>query len=143
MKKIINGSLYNTETARNLSSWANGLTPNDFGYCSETLYRTKSGKYFIHGEGGPQSTYGEWHGNTGGWGEEIRPYTPSEAREWAEEKLTADEYAELFGEPEEASDTREILNISIPADLKAKLERMRSETNKSISQIIADLVADL
>ena len=50
MKKVINSTLYNTETARKLGNWDNGRY-GSFGYCKETLYRTKSGKYFIHGEG--------------------------------------------------------------------------------------------
>ncbi|HCA29954.1 MAG TPA: hypothetical protein DEP23_10485 [Ruminococcaceae bacterium] len=140
MKKIIDGALYNTDTAKLLGKWDNGYQRNDFSFCTESLYRTKSGKYFIHGEGHGNSRYGVWHGNSGGWGKEIRPYTPTEAREWAEKNLTADEYSEIFGEPEEASDGRKVLNISVPAALKRRLERMREETGKSISKIIEEMV---
>lgn len=143
MKKVINGALYNTETAQELGNIEPaGYNRSDFSYFCETLYRTKSGKYFLHGEGHGNSRYGEWHGNTGGWGEQIRPYTPEEARAWAEKHLTAEEYAGAFGEPEEASDTKTILNISISAELKAKLIRMREETGMSISQIIEDKFAE-
>ena len=139
MKKVINGALYNTDTAQVLACVEpNGSNVRDFSYFRETLYRTKSGKYFLHGEGHGNSRYGEWHGNTRGWGEQIRPYTPEEARKWAEENLEADEYAQIFGEPEEASGTKTPLNISVSAELKAKLIKMREETGKSISQIIED-----
>lgn len=138
MKKVINGALYNTETAKRIGWWENGLMPNDFGYACEALYKTKAGKYFLHGEGGGNSQYGVWHGNSGGWGEEIRPYTPREACEWAEEHLDADEYAAEFGEPEEAADNRVTLNLTVPAEIKAKLEKLRSETGKSISQLVAE-----
>ena len=30
MKKIINGILYNTETAKELAEWSNGLSSSDF-----------------------------------------------------------------------------------------------------------------
>ena len=139
MKKVINGSLYNTETALELGYVEPaGYNRNDFSYFRETLYRTKSGKYFLHGEGHGNSRYGEWRGNTGGWGEQIRPYTPEEARQWAEDNLTADEYSKAFGEPEEASDTKVPLNLSVSAEFKSLLMRLREETGKSISQIIEE-----
>lgn len=138
MKKIIDGAVYNTETAKELGSLHNGS--RGFAWSKETLYRTKSGKYFLHGEGGPQTQYGDWHGNTGSDGERIRPMSPQEARQWAEEKLEADEYAALFGEPDEAADGREALNLTVPAEIKRKLLEMRERTGKSISQIIVELV---
>ena len=64
---------------------------------------TKSGKYFIHGSGGPMSTYAVHHGNNTSGSEQIRPLTAEEARQWAKEKLSADEYSKEFGEPDEAA----------------------------------------
>ena len=143
MKKVINGALYNTDTAKKLGSIESTvLNKSDFCYFKETLYRTKSGKYFLHGVGNKNSKYGEWIENTGYWGEQILPLTPEEARKWAEENLEADEYAQIFGEPEEASGTKTPLNISVSAELKAKLIKMREETGKSISQIIEDKFAE-
>ena len=143
MKKVINGALYNTGTAQELGCIEPaGYDYNNFNYFKETLYRTKSGKYFLHGEGHGNSRYGEWHGNIGGWGEQIRPYTPEEAMEWAEENLTADEYEEAFGEPEEASDTKSPLNITVSAEFRSLLQKMKEDTGKSISQIIEDKFMD-
>jgi len=52
MKKIIKGSLYNTDTAKFLGCIEPaGQNTNDLNFFRETLYRTKSGKYFLHGEG--------------------------------------------------------------------------------------------
>ena len=101
MKKIINGKMYNTETATeiNFNQYSNRT---DFSFWCETLYQKKTGEYFLHGEGGAQSKYGrkcgqnEWCG-----GETIIPMTESEAKQWAEDNLTADEYIAAFGEPEE------------------------------------------
>jgi hypothetical protein len=139
MKKVINGALYNTETAKFIGGWEpNGHDTRNFEYFCESLYRTKAGKYFIHGEGHGNSRYGVWHGNSGGWGEQIRPMTPQEAREWAEEHLDADEYTAEFGEPEEAADGREALNLPGPAAGQAKREAMQRETGKSKSQIVAE-----
>lgn len=68
----------------------------------ETLYRTKRGKYFLHGIGGANTKY--WHQYSGGGcgGEEIIPLSEAEAREWCEENLSGDAYIRIWGEPEEA-----------------------------------------
>ena len=50
MKKIIKGKVYDTDTARELASWANGGNWRDFSHLEETLYRKKTGEYFLHGE---------------------------------------------------------------------------------------------
>ena len=45
MKKIINGKTYNTETAKEISEWSEGVY-RDFTYIGETLYRKRTGEYF-------------------------------------------------------------------------------------------------
>jgi len=102
MKKIIDGKMYDTETAKNIGEYWNGIPMNDFGHASTTLYRTKNGTYFLYGEGGPQTEYAECHGNTFSDGELIRPFSEKTAKAWAEEKLDAEEYIKAFGEVEEA-----------------------------------------
>lgn len=102
MKQIINGKKYNTETAKEVGRWSNNCSYRDFNYCEETLYRKKTGEYFLYGMGGAMSKYSQSCGqNTWSSGEEINPMTESEARDWAEKYLTADEYEEIFGEVEE------------------------------------------
>ena len=143
MKKIIEGRQYNTETARLLGKGYSKYPRNDFNFWQEALYLTKSGAYFIHGEGGPASRYSVSSGNNS-WsgGEKILPLSPSDARDWAEELLDAEEYAKIFGEPDEASDEREVLNVSISANLKFKIDREREETGKTLSQIVEEILAE-
>lgn len=100
MKKIINGKLYNTETARLIGHYNNGYYSSDFNYCAEELYQKKNGEYFLYGCGGALSAYGEHRGNEMCWGDCIMPMTAKEARSWAEEYLPADKYMELFGAEE-------------------------------------------
>ena len=96
MKKILGGKKYNTETAHRVGECWNG------GTCSETLYRKRTGEYFLYGEGGPMSKYSVSYGdNEWGYGQEIQPLTVDEAKEWAEEHLDADEYEQEFGVVEE------------------------------------------
>lgn len=102
MKKIISGKMYNTETAKKVVAWDNGYACGDFSHYEETLYKKKTGEYFLYGEGGPSSKYArpcgmnEWCG-----GDEFIPLSENEAREWMEKKADADDYIEEFGEVEE------------------------------------------
>ena len=59
MKKIINGKLYDTDTAKEMGTGCASCSPRDFHYYSETLYRKRTGEYFLYGEGGPASRYAE------------------------------------------------------------------------------------
>lgn len=101
MKKIINGKMYNTETAEIIASWDNGLCGNDFNACSETMYRKKTGEFFLHGEGGANTIYSEQNGDWRSGSSVIIPYTEEEARTWLEEKGDADTYEAIFGQVEE------------------------------------------
>lgn len=84
MKQVIDGKMYNTDTAEEIGSWSNHLG-GDFRSCSETLYRTKKGNYFVHGEGGAMSKYAEQCGDGMGGGSAIIPMDKDEAFEWAQQ----------------------------------------------------------
>jgi hypothetical protein len=139
MKKIINGAKYDTQTAKLLGSWKNNYSYSDFNHCEETLYRTKSGKYFLRGEGGPMSRYAESAGNNS-WtgGSRIEPMSRAAAMEWAEEKLDGDEYEEIFGEVTE--DGKEPLNLTVSPALKAKLWEQAEGRKISISALVEELL---
>ena len=98
MRKIINGKKYDTETAKELGDYWNGLGGNDFRKFYETLYQKKTGEYFLYGEGGPASKYAEHCSGGLTDGKSIIPMTESEAMKWAEEHLDCDEYEASFGE---------------------------------------------
>lgn len=135
MKKIINHVRYNTDTAKKLGSWQID-TESDLDRCEEALYRTKSGKFFIHGTGGPRTRYASPRGD-GGWcsGEAIVPIGEDAARQWAEKKLPADEYEMVFGEVSE--DVNDIqATVYIPAALAAKLYARLDEENCSRNELI-------
>ena len=102
MKKIINGKKYDTETAKEIASTSGGEGPRDFHYFEETLYRKKTGEFFLAGHGGPASKYAKSCGlNQWCGGEAITPLTEQEAKTWCEFALDADEYEVIFGEVEE------------------------------------------
>ena len=102
MKKIINGRLYDTDTAKEIDVYGNGLGPRDFRNYSETLYLKRTGEYFLCGEGGPMSKYARsCGGNSWSGGSGIIPLTAEEAREWGEKHMSADDYIAAFGPVEE------------------------------------------
>ena len=103
MKEVIGGKIYNTETATWIEGHWNGLGENDFNHCREELYRKRTtGEYFLYGEGGASSRWGE-NVPSGGWceGAGILPLTDAEALEWAEQYMAADDIIELFEITEE------------------------------------------
>lgn len=138
MKKVINGKLYDTETAREVGS-DSYLYPRDFNHWVETLYVKRSGEYFLHGQGGPRSRYAVSVGqNSWEGGEKIIPLSFENARKWAEEHMDADDYAEAFGMPDEGeSDEKATLCVQVPADLAAVVKRQAAEQGISLTAYVA------
>ena len=101
MKKIINGKKYDTETAVEIGRYWNGYSASDCKYVEETLYRKKTGEFFLYGEGGPMTCYSASCGNSWGYGDAFIPLSDGEAREWAEKHLDVDYFEEIFGVVEE------------------------------------------
>ena len=143
MKKIINGKSYDTNTARLVGDWANISDVRDFNFYSETLYRKRTGEYFLHGEGNAASKYSKSIGNnTWAGGSAIIPLTYDAAREWAEEHLDADEYESEFGAVDESDETATV-SVRIPAHLKAALDRECAKSGRTQTDVIVELLATL
>lgn len=139
MKKIIDGKLYNTETAKFLGedSYSNA---SDFAHWSEELYQKRTGEFFLYGEGGPMSRYAQTIGqNEWSGGEQIQPLTVENARQWAEEHLSADEYESIFGEIAE-DDSKKTVTFSIATDAVEILSRLASETGKTKSELVEEMI---
>lgn len=136
MKKVINGKLYDTCTATRIASCSHGgQGPRDFHYYSESLYRKRTGEYFLHGEGGPLTHYAVTTGqNSWSGGEKIIPLTYKEATEWAEREMDADDYAAEFGPVSEGE--RVVLTISLPADVADRIRKAAQAGGISISECI-------
>ena len=108
-------------------------------YKDETLYRKRTGEFFLHSEGGPRTRCAKRDGSGWAGGEEISPQSYEEAREWAEENMDADGYASVFGAPDDDGATVPAM-LSISASAKAKLEREASRTGKTQSRIVEELI---
>jgi hypothetical protein len=102
MRRIIDGKAYNTETATLIGEASSHLGRSDFGWWEEALYRTRNGRFFLHGRGNARSSWAQPAGqNSYGPGSGIRALSEADAMEWAEKYLPAAEY-EAVWTPEEA-----------------------------------------
>ncbi len=137
MKKIINGKMYDTDTAKRVGSTFHGDGLRDFRHYEETLYKKRTGEYFLHGEGGPMSRYAESVGqNQWSGGEKIIPLDYKAATKWAEENMDADDYQEEFGEVSEEGE-RVMLSISVDATVADRIRKAAAEAGTSVSALIA------
>lgn len=101
MKRIIEGRVYNTETATYVASYSNGYGTGDFCAIEEKIYIKRTGEWFLDGSGGAMTKYAEWEDDGCYGGRELIPFTDDEAKEWLSKHNFVDEYIKYFGEPEE------------------------------------------
>lgn len=142
MKKIINGKLYDTDTARELGVWSNTWDSRSWSYECETLYLKRTGEFFIHGHGGPQTKYAvSLDQNNWSSGEKIIPISREKAMEWAEKNLRAEEYSDIFGIPSEDEEDAQ-LHVVIPAQLMAALRAKASENGESLTSLVQRILKE-
>lgn len=134
MRKIINGARYDTDTAKKLGHWESGEDCREFSYYEESLYRTKAGKYFIHGAGNAASPYARISDDRRRGGEQIIAASEDAARKWAEEKLDADDYESIFGEIAEGEYTP--VSVLVPPDIMAKLDAEKAASSRNRTDIV-------
>lgn len=140
MKKYINRKLYDTGSAKKCGEYEPNPYRSDFSWYCETLYQKKTGEFFLHGDGNAASKYSkscglnEWRGT-----EIIRPLTYEEAQEWAEKHLDGDEYAEIFGDPEENAE-KTTLNLYVRKDTAERLKQAAAKAGKTVSEYIEGLI---
>ena len=140
MKKIISGKSYDTNTAQKVGFWSNGRTYSDFSWVEETLYRKRTGEYFLFGEGGPMTQYSESCGdNSWASGSSIIPLSYKKATAWAEKHLNGDEYEAIFGAVVE-DDSKRTVAYSLTVGAIEKLRRMSEEQGRSASEILDALI---
>ena len=125
MKKIIKGRQLNTATAKMVGT---AMIDEDKDIV-ETLYRTKSGVYFIHNVFKKSST-GKLE-----VGEDLNIVSADEAREWTKKWLTETEYEEYFGE--NTSDETVTITVNITSKAFQTLKREKELTGDTYGEIIS------
>lgn len=81
MKAVIQGRLYDTQTATEVASHGEG-GPGDFRSFFEILYRSPNNTYFLCGKGGPMTRYSQPCDGGRSGGSAIIPLSDVEARDW-------------------------------------------------------------
>lgn len=140
MRKVINGKMYDTETAKSCGYFKKGDS-GDLLYIYEELYRKKTGEYFLYASGGAKTKYSKsignnmWSGST-----QIIPLDYKAAQKWAEKYLNGDEYEEIFGKVPEDNDGAETITTRIPKSTAEKLRRFQSVSGEKIGEIIGKAI---
>lgn len=128
MKRIINGKLYNTETAEELCSneyRQNSANRLNNGRCT-TIYKTKSGLFFAYHET-------RWQGER----DNIEPLTIADAKQYFEDfDGNADCYDEIFGEPPIDTDAQ-------PDSATKRLRQVRDALNKCKKSALIEQIGKL
>ena len=139
MEKIINGKRYNTDTAKNVGYWCANITDGLY-RVEETLYRKRTGEFFLLGSGGPRTKYAEWT-ETGNLcsGEKIIPLSEEAAREWAEESLSPEEYEAAF----DVQEGRVYRSISLTERAAEKAEADAKKLGLKFSAYIEKLIMEV
>ena len=140
MKKIINGKVYSTDTATFLAEFEASCPANDFQWYKESLYRKKTGEFFLCGEGNGASRYASHEFD--GWtrGEKIIPLSYKEARDWAEKSLCADDYEKIFSVKEDGEKRTASFYLSSTAIQTAR--QKSSESGMSLSDWLEKLIRE-
>lgn len=142
MKKIINGKRYDTDTAKEVGYAEAKCLPSDLDWWQETLYRKNTGEFFLYGEGNARTRYAKESGvNNWRAGCRIMPLSVDEAKEWAENQLTADEYEKIFGEIAESTE-RKTVSFSLSETVIEQIARLAAEKQISKSEVIELLVKE-
>lgn len=141
MRTIINGKVYDTSTAVGLAHWSNGKSYRDPWSKEETLFCKRTGEFFLWGEGGPESSYGERTAT--GWkgGSKVFPLTREEAREWGKEHLSQEDYDLIFNAPE--SNEKKTVSYSLSLSAIAKLKNKASSAGISASELLEKLIGSM
>lgn len=126
MRRIIKNKVYDTSTARKMGAYRNPEGNGIFYYYEYTLYRKKTGEFFLHACGRSNSH------------ESIMPLTYDEAQEWAEELLTEEQYKGIFfGVVDEETET-EALTAQLPTAIVTQLKRRTDKSGQLIKEAVAE-----
>jgi HicB family len=124
-KRIIDGKTYNTETATQIAGWDDDDYNSPFS-SGDYLYQNRFGAFF-------QFKYLDT-GDEDGY-ETIVPFTPEQAREWLEKKVSwKPELIEAhFGQMPEAGTGEIKYTLRLPESLRNKLAARAEENKQSLN----------
>jgi hypothetical protein len=132
MKKVIEGKLYNTESAKLLLEWSDE-TGDDDATVEEALYYTKGGKFFLFGKGDSYSRYAQETSSGFAPGEKIVPLTEATALAWCKEHFSGVQYAPVFRAIEEGTVT---VTFRVPPSVKDRFDKMKDKRGMTAGELL-------
>lgn len=132
MKKVINNKVYDTRTATLIKQADHPNITNGEGSCKQSLYRKKTGDYFLFIDGARTDAFHNLGigNNLHDRERHIYPLTYEQARTWAETEMTADEWLAIFEPVEDDSLTALNLTLSASAVSKFRLAAQRQQISQ-------------
>lgn len=138
MKKVINRKVYDTKTAKEIacsSDYSGGIHWYD-----ETLYRKKTGEFFLYGKGGCGSKYAVSIGcNSWAEGSGVIPLSQNDAYLWCEKNIDSETLADLFGDIVE-DESKQHITITLKTELIENLRTKAKETGVTLSLFIESIL---
>lgn len=96
--RFIDGRLCSIRTAKRICVYEPSPYTTDYAWFRETLYRTRTGRFFLVGKGNAASIYRRTTDrNELAPGERWKVLSTEEARAWAEEHCSRAQYEAVFG----------------------------------------------
>ncbi|MBQ6371948.1 MAG: hypothetical protein IJJ22_02370 [Oscillospiraceae bacterium] len=141
MRAIINGKAYDTATAVRMGFWSNGRHYMDPYSKEETLFRKRTGEFFLLGQGGSETNYAERFGKEWTGSAKVMPLTFEEAENWSKEHLSKEEYELIFDLPE--GNDKKTVSYSLSLAAIERLRRAASSAGISASELLEKLIGGL
>lgn len=151
MKDRIGTLSYNTETAKKIGEYSADYPTNDFHFYKESLYKKRTGEFFLAGEGGPASKYAE---NAEGsqmlqGSAKITPISFNQAKLWYKNYVLDSDYEDKEKtekiyhrefEPNINDDEKIPTSLILTVGAKRKLEKIAAKQHISQSQVVENLI---
>ena len=139
MKRIIDGKVYNTDTAEIVDKYEYGL-PGDLDYVDEALYRKrKTGEFFLAGEGGPRTIFGRYDGmGTYHGGEGIVRVTYEQAQNLVRERSKPEVYEKFFAVVDKTG--RRVVSLNLTEEAAKRLRDASEKSGRSMSELVCDAI---
>ena len=97
MQWTVDGKNYETDTAKYIGNYRSTIYRDDARFYEETLYRKKTGEFFLYGHGGTQSKYAYISpGGRRNPAQRIIPLTDEAAKVWMQQHGYGEKCATLF-----------------------------------------------
>lgn len=143
MKRIIRNRVYDTDTAMLIKQADHPNIKNGEGSCKQSLYRKKTGDYFLFVDGARTDVFHNLALENGTHDRErhIYPLTYEQAKSWAEKEMTADEWLAIF-EPVE-DDSLTAFNLTLSASAVSKFRLAAQQQQISQRELMERLISKL